>query len=77
MTRDQWPSWYEDFGAPRISQISAEQRPAAIRAAREPKCDSVESLAMDRSTPTDIGFDVDCKNGQRIRIYETDLRSVS
>lgn len=74
MTRDQWPDWHRDLGAKRVAQISAKQRPAAIIAAEDPRCDRVDGLAMDRSDPANIGFDVDCQNGERIHVQEADLR---
>lgn len=73
-TKDQYPKLFQKYGT-RMKEIQAAREDAAFAAAASSKCDRVELAEVSsKGTKTDAVFFVDCKNGERFYISESDLR---
>jgi hypothetical protein len=76
MTRDSYPKAFAKWGVKGIERVNALRIAAAQTAAKIPSCDRVEisELSDARSTPPDNpAVFVDCTNGQRFYLTETDV----
>lgn len=60
------------------SRLQPTREAAALHVAANPKCDYVELAdASDRSTKSEIVIFVDCRNGERMYVSESDLKAGS
>ena len=60
------------------SRLQQAREAAALHVASNPKCDYVElAEAADRTTAKEIVFFVDCRNGERMYVAESNLKSGS
>jgi len=78
ITQKGYPKLYSAWGAAGIKKINSLMQPAAEKAARSPECDKVDlvEISQQRSTPGGkIVFFVDCANGKRFYIEDSDLKS--
>lgn len=75
-TRDQFPKAFAAWGVDGIRRVQTLREGAAKSAAANPKCDAVEiaELSDSRSSPPDspVVF-VDCRNGERFYLSESDV----
>lgn len=75
-TKDQYPAIFKKFKS-KINDINALRKKAAFLAANSEKCDevSLSELNADDSKKNNLQFFVDCKNGSRFRMSESDIIS--
>ena len=75
MTPDGFPKMYERLGATDFARANVLSRTAARKASGDESCDRVDLVGVsDASSSAAIEIYVDCKNGQRFRYGEADLR---
>ncbi|ENW29368.1 hypothetical protein PFCIP103579_3122 [Prolinoborus fasciculus] len=74
---DQFPRLYAEWGEDWVKRISELEKQAVQKIANEPNtCDSIDMVALsdNRSTPKkEAVFFVDCVNGERFYVSQTDL----
>ena len=76
MTKDAYPKTFSKWGAAGMKKINGLAQKAAEHAARSPECDRVDivDLSDSRSVPgKSIVFFVDCANGKRFYVSDSDL----
>ncbi|MCP3751453.1 hypothetical protein [Pseudomonas sp. SBB6] len=69
--KEQYPTIYKAWGERGVQQIKRVERLAAVKAARQIRCDNVHSIGLSEkhSRPTDrIVVFADCENGSRFYI---------
>lgn len=78
MDQKNYPRVYQSWGVSGVKKINSLMRSAAEKAAESPQCDKVDIVAFSegRSIPkSKIVFFVDCINGKRFYIEDTDLKN--
>jgi hypothetical protein len=76
MDEQSWPKLYKAWGAAGVQRLNQLQPRVAVKVAESPKCDQVQAVGYSekRSTPkVNPVFYVECRNGQRFYITETEL----
>lgn len=75
-TKDQYPKMFAKYGAARIKEIEKLREKAGAMAIASGKCDYVEmmDLSADRSSRNHVIFYIDCRNGERIYLDETQIK---
>lgn len=80
ITQKSYPKLYAAWGASGIRKINSLMLPAAEKVAASSECDKVDlvEISQSRSTPGGkIVFFVDCANGKRFYIEDSDLKSTT
>ncbi len=79
ITQKSYPKIYSQWGAEWVVKLNKMQHQAAKKAAQSPECDAVDMVALSgESVPKQKAlFFVDCANGKRFYIADTDLSSGS
>lgn len=77
-TKQAWPKTHNKYPK-RFDEINALRIVAARLAIDSGKCDFVDVAEISdmQSTPTSLSFFIDCRNGQRIRLDESEIRKSS
>lgn len=74
-TKDQFPKLFQKYG-PRMSQLQEAREAAAFAAVLSGKCDRVEVAEVSsKGTKDNAVFFVDCRNGERLLMSESDLKN--
>lgn len=77
MDRAGWPQLYARWGEKAVQRANALQERVALVVATYASCDRVETvnLSQPESTPSHVRFFVDCKNGRRFNVDESELNA--